>query len=141
MLPLLVTHPLFEFCYPPTSWHLSLSLIVSKYITSVCIKPCFDHIVGKGGHTHTPFSRSNPPPSFLSFLPFYKSKMSPPFRDPSGKQKYWMNLSTDLYINSTYKVSYFGRIFTKNVNCKLDNPFRFFLVNFMKNGYQLEKRI
>ena len=27
------------------------------------------------------------------------------------------------------------------MKCKLDNAFRCFLVNFMKNGYQLEKRI
>ena len=69
--PLLVTHPFFGFCYPlaPTSWHLSLSLIVSKNITSICIKPCYDHIVGKG--VIPPFS-----------------KMSPPFTDLSRKQKY-----------------------------------------------------
>ena len=28
--------------FPPASWHLSLSLIISKYITSICIKPCYD---------------------------------------------------------------------------------------------------
>ena len=43
--PLLVTHPFLEFCYPPTLRHPSLSLIVSKYITSICIRPCYDHQV------------------------------------------------------------------------------------------------
>ena len=30
---------------PPTSRHLSLSLTVSKYITSICLKPCHDHLI------------------------------------------------------------------------------------------------
>ena len=42
--PLLVTTHFLNFVTPPppptsTSWHLSLSLIVSKYINSICIKP------------------------------------------------------------------------------------------------------
>ena len=45
----MVTHPFLEFFYPPpsTSWHLSLSLIVSKYISSICRKPCYDHLGSK----------------------------------------------------------------------------------------------
>ena len=30
---------------PPTSGHLSLFVIVPKYITSICIKPCYDHLM------------------------------------------------------------------------------------------------
>ena len=35
----LPTHP------RPTSQHLSLSLTVSKYITAIHIKPCYDHLM------------------------------------------------------------------------------------------------
>ena len=35
---------LLTFPYP-TSRHLSLSLTVSKYITSICIKPCYNHLM------------------------------------------------------------------------------------------------
>ena len=30
---------------PPTSQHLRLSLTVPKYVTSICIKPCYDHLM------------------------------------------------------------------------------------------------
>ena len=30
---------------PLTSWHFSYSLIVSKYITSICIKLCYDRLI------------------------------------------------------------------------------------------------
>ena len=30
---------------PQTSRHLSLFLIVSRYITSICLKPCHDHLI------------------------------------------------------------------------------------------------
>ena len=44
--------------------------------------------------------------------------MFPPFIGLTEKWKYWMNLLTSFYINSTKKV-FFGRIFTK-VKCKFD---------------------
>ena len=45
--PLLVTHPFLVNPPPPLpiSWDLSLSLIVSKYIASTCIKPCYEHLI------------------------------------------------------------------------------------------------
>ena len=48
------------------------SLIVSKYITSICIKPCYDHIVGKGCHTPPPFSKFSPFLEIQDVLTFYR---------------------------------------------------------------------
>ena len=48
--PVLVTCLFFEFCYHPpptpnfTASRLSLSQIVSKYITSICMKPFYNHL-------------------------------------------------------------------------------------------------
>ena len=70
-------------------------------------------IVGKGGHT-PPFSSSTPPPPpppplpLCKILPFLEIQDVPTFYRPIGKTKV------------------------------LNEPFnRCFLVNFMKNGYQL----
>ena len=61
--------------------------------------------------------------------------------EPIRKTKV-LNESFNQFVYKFYLQCYlnFGRIFTKKVKCKLDNSFRCFLVNFMKNGYQLEKR-
>ena len=49
--PIIVYSPTFRILLipptpsSPTSRHFSHSLIVSKYITSICIKPCYDHLM------------------------------------------------------------------------------------------------
>ena len=44
--PIIGYPPIFRILLtPPTSWHVNLSLIVPKYITSICIKPCYDHLM------------------------------------------------------------------------------------------------
>ena len=58
-------------------------------------------MVGKGGHT-PPFPGQPPLPKITPFLEIQDVL---PLTDLSGKQKYWINLLTNLYIYSTYKVS------------------------------------
>ena len=45
--PIIGYLPIFRILLPPppTSQHLSLSLTASKYITSISVKPCYDHLM------------------------------------------------------------------------------------------------
>ena len=74
------------------------SLIVSKYITSICIKPCYDHIVGKGCHTPP---ASLPPPPFSKFPPFLEIQDVLTFYRPIRKTKV-LNESFNQFIYKFY---------------------------------------
>ena len=59
--------------------------------------------------------------------PFLESKMSPPFIGLSGKQKYWMTLLTNLYINSTHEVSsFFKNIYQSGEMQTWYNAFKYY---------------
>ena len=61
LFTLLVTHLFCEFCYPALpNFMASQPFSNCIQIHYICIKPCYGHIVGKGGLT-SPF------PSFPSF--------------------------------------------------------------------------
>ena len=77
------------------------SLIVSKYITSICIKPCYDHIVGKGCHNPP---ASLPPPPFSKFPPFLEIQDVLTFYRPIRKTKV-LNDSFNRFVYKFYPQS------------------------------------
>ena len=89
-------------------------------------------IVGKVGPT-SPFSKN---PLFL------ETQDVPTFYRSIGKTKV-LNDAFNRFVHKFYPQSIlnFGRIFIKVVKCKFDIMPFIFLVNFMKNGCQLEKGI